>query len=140
MNAAKYIMLPLVLTYHGTQAATVVVDTNISLTVPIVEPEDYKLTVQQDPAFDVNPTSILFDRDGLTRLRFVIQNADEGSDWYLAEFGDSFSKETIESGDFGFIRLKRIVWEILQNGAELDLRSGSTKGGRPYRLHRRIAP
>jgi len=41
---------------------------------------------------------------------------------------------------FGFIRLKRIFGEIPRYRAECDLRSGSTKGGRPYRIHHRIAP
>jgi len=96
----RYLILPLVLTCLEAQAATVVVDSNISLTVPIGGFEDYELTVQQNPVFDDNPTGIVFDRDGLTRLRFVNHNIDEGSDWYLANLGDSFSKETIESDSF----------------------------------------
>ena len=78
-------------------ATTVVVDTNISLS-PGGAFGDYMLTVYQDAA-GTDYTEVFFDFDG-TNVNFVTGVIDEGSDWYLVDDGDAFSKGNVASGLF----------------------------------------
>ena len=59
---------------------------------------DYTLTVYQDAA-GTDYTEVIFDFDG-TNVNFVIGVIDEGSDWYLVDGGDAFSKGNVASGLF----------------------------------------
>ena len=78
-------------------ATTVVVDTNISLSLGGAL-GDYVLTVSQDAA-GTDSTSVFLDFDG-TSVDFITGNIDEGSDWYLADAGDPFSQANIDAGLF----------------------------------------
>ena len=78
-------------------ATTVVADTNISLS-PGGALGDYTLTVYQDAA-GTDFTTVFFDFDG-TNVNFVTGVIDEGSDWYLVDGGDAFSKGNVASGLF----------------------------------------
>jgi hypothetical protein len=91
--------------------ADVIADTNITLS-PDAVVADYRLTIHQDTFGDV--TSIWLDVVG-SALVFVAMNLDQGSDWYLTEFGDPFSAETIAAGDF-------VQWTV---GGSLDVGVGT---------------
>ena len=78
-------------------ATTVVADANISLS-PGGDLGDYTLTVYQDAA-GTDYTEVFLDFDG-TNVNFVTGVIDEGSDWYLVDNGDAFSKGNVVSGLF----------------------------------------
>ncbi len=59
---------------------------------------DYGATVYQDAA-GTDGTSVFFNYDG-SNLQIMDLNMDEGSDWYLVNDGDQFSRENIDNGLF----------------------------------------
>jgi hypothetical protein len=77
--------------------------TSIELGQATYPHSEYRLTVYQDE-IQYDPTSIFFRRGypfPWQALTFTTTNIDEGSDWYLADYGDEFSTRTIEAGEFG---------------------------------------
>jgi len=97
MNAPKYAVLLSALVCADARGAVVVVDSNVSLYSPGIFSE-FGLEVFQD-AEGTEPTAVFFDRDGQFLIALGV-NIDEGSDWYLANFGDRFDMPAIESSDF----------------------------------------
>ncbi len=91
-----------------------VFDSNVTLThFPSSGPEQsYSLAVSQDEE-RTDYTSIWFDVND-TVLSVVGYNVDEGSDWFLASYGDFFSALTIANGDFSC---------VLQHHPELEVNS-----------------
>lgn len=59
---------------------------------------DYTLTVYQN-AGATDPTSIFFDRQG-QNLIFRTYNVDESSDWYFADYNNSFTAASISQSAF----------------------------------------
>ena len=87
----------LLLTTSACTFGATISNTNVvlSTTSPFSE---YSLTIYQDAAA-TDPTSIFFDRQG-QNLIFRNSNADEGSEWYFANFNDVFTASTISQGAF----------------------------------------
>ena len=96
-------VLLLVFSCGSLLSADVVEDTNITLAGGD-ELGDFSLTVFQD-AGGTDPTLIVFDvATSGTDLVFNFANTlvDEGSDWFTADFGQSFTAATILNDEFGF--------------------------------------
>ncbi len=80
------------------QADVEVVVGNIEFGPSSWEEYDYQGLIYQDAA-GTDHTSVLFDFDG-SNLQIMDLNMDEGSDWYLVNEGDQFSRENIDNGLF----------------------------------------
>ncbi len=73
------------------------------------EQGDYMATVFKSVERNGN-TAVWFDYDG-TNLSVVSSFVDEGSNWYLVDEGDVFSRETIDSGLFPIL-FTTDTWEF----------------------------
>lgn len=70
--------------------------------------DEFSLGVFQNPFLDDpldfdDPTSVFGNIEvsgSIATLFFTLSNIDEGSDWFIAAPGDSFSAESISAGDF----------------------------------------
>jgi hypothetical protein len=75
-----------------------VITGNVSF-APVVPPTpgEYRATILQTPTQDI--AAVCFNRTSTT-LEAVAWVLDEGSDWYLADFGQELSAPTISNGQF----------------------------------------
>lgn len=95
-NTIPFIVFSIALATNG--YSSLVGLTNIELAPISYLGANYCLTIfQNEEATD--PTSIWIDASGDT-LSIVAYNVDEGSDWYLTSYGDSFNQSTITAGEF----------------------------------------
>jgi hypothetical protein len=90
------IIILLIAALGSAAEAAVVSDTNIILSSGGGN-ADYALSVFKQET--TNPTTMWFNLSGST-ISFVTTNVDEGSDWYLASYGDPFTTETVHNGAF----------------------------------------
>lgn len=93
----QYLLLVAALIVSTGVNAAVISNTNILLYHPAMF-SDYALRVFQDEAA-TDPTTMWFNALGPT-ISFVTMDMDEGSDWYLASLGDSFSRDSIQNSEF----------------------------------------
>jgi len=80
--------------------ASVITDTHLALQdgAPLAQ---YSLTACQDIPCD--HTTVWFDKvdqPGFSTLTLILENVDEGSDYYLAPYGAEFTAATIATGQF----------------------------------------
>ena len=79
------------------QAQTVISNSNLLLS-PGLFGADYTFSVYQNAAA-TNGTAFYFDYDG-TKVTYVTELIDEGSDWYVVKPGDAFTPANIQAGLF----------------------------------------
>ena len=90
-------LIPLMLVANQA-GAVVLTNSNVQLSPSMILGEDFGITIFQDSGGE-DPTSFLFGFDGSV-LTGIGMNADEGSDWYLTDSGDSFTRNAILSEAF----------------------------------------
>lgn len=113
--------------------ATVISDTHISFVYAPADPlGNVSLTVQQG-AIGGDYTGVWFQFSPVDATEFSLQpktsNLDEGSDWYLVEQGDAFTKQSIANGDFAPVLVANGTWDTVTVGSDFYL--GVNTGGLP---------
>jgi hypothetical protein len=79
----------------------IVEDTNITVNS---SPGSFELTVLQSPEFDVTQVFGEVAVSGSTATLLLNNTAlDEGSDWFVTNPGDLFTRDSIEAGQFNFL-------------------------------------
>lgn len=113
--------------------ATVISDTHISFVYAPADPlANVALSVQQG-AIGGDVTGVWFQFSPASATEFTLEpkltNLDEGSDWYLVEQGDSFTRQGISNGDFAPVLVANGTWDTVTVGSDFYL--GVNTGGLP---------
>jgi len=99
----------------------IVEDTNITVSS---NPGSFVLTVLQSPEFDT--TSVLGEvtvSGPTATLLFNSIALDEGSDWFVTNPGDLFTRDSIDAGQFNFLPIQ---YESAIPGGSLDVEVGES--------------